>query len=147
MKHRRHEVTTGRIGELFAAGIIEEMGWGTAFCQQAGVDLLCWNNNRFYRCQVKASTYHNYYAGKLQFHFGLGGKKRLPTPDDYDFVALVSVPQRKAYFLPITQIKQLTMSRLHSFFEKDDLEIDSFQKTMRNLDEFYRHSGRPANRT
>ena len=142
MKQRHIEVTTGRIGELIAAGIIEGLGWQTAFCQQAGVDLLCWNKNRFYRCQVKASTYHSYRAGKLQFHFGLGANKRIPTSEDYDFACLVSVPQRKAFFMPITDINQKSLSRMWSFFDAPDIEENSFEKTIGRLDELYRNTRR-----
>ena len=144
MKRTRDEVSTGRIGELIAAGIIEELGWQTAFCQQNGVDIICWKDNTFYRCQVKSSTFHRDTRGRLQFHFGMGGKKRRPTPKDYDFACLVSVPQRKAYFMPIQKINQLSMSRNKGFFENPTLEQDSFEKTIRWLDEFYRKIGRPT---
>lgn len=140
------EVQTGRIGELYAAAIIEEFGWGTAFCQQTGVDLLCWKEDKFYRCQVKASTFHAGRNGRLQFHFGLGGKKRMPTAADYDFAALISVPQRRAFFMPITSVQQYTISRQRSFFNCDSIEADSFDKTMEILNEFHRTSGRATHR-
>jgi hypothetical protein len=132
---KRHAVTTGRIGELYAAAALEELGWQTAFCQQAGVDLICWKDEDFYRVQVKASTYHNYALDKLQFHFGLGGKKRPPTPADYDLAALVSIPQRRVFFLPIFRIKQITLSRKSGFFSASDLEERSLNHALHTLRE------------
>ncbi len=137
MKQRRSEVQTGRIGELYAAAIIEELGWQTAFCQQTGVDLLCWKDNKFYRCQVKSSTFHTS-LNRLQFHFGIGRAKRRPTWEDYDFACCVSVPHRRAYFLPITSVDKITHSRRGQFFEQPDVESDTFSKTIRILDELYR---------
>lgn len=133
---KRPEVVTGRIGELYAAAIIEELGWQTAFCQQTGVDLLCWRGKKFYRCQVKASTVHTNH-NRMQFHFGIGSRKRMPTREDYDFACCVSVPQRKAYFMAISDVDKFTLSKTQKFFDTKNIEKNSFEKTMRTLDEFH----------
>ena len=141
MKQERSEILTGRIGEFIAAAVIEQMGWQTAFCQQQGVDLICWDQSTYLRVQVKASTYHRERYGKLQWHFGMGGKKRKPTPDDYDLAALVSVPQRRVWFKPITDVTVLTISRQHTMFDDESLESQTFQQSIEALHEFYRNGG------
>ena len=126
MSGDRFEVTTGRIGELLAAAIIEDLGWQTALCQQSGVDLIIWKDDLFYRCQVKSSTFRKDKPNGVQFNFGVGGKKRLPDKSEYDLACLVSVEQRRAFFLPIFSIKQMTMRRSRRFFENPDLERAEF---------------------
>lgn len=142
---RGHEILTGRIGELYAAGIIEELGWQTAFCQQSGVDILIWKEGRFYRCQVKACTAHADKPNRLQFQFGVGSKKRLPTYNEYDLACLVSIYQRRAFFLPIFSINQITMRRNRAFFDNPDIERESFDRAIGVLDEFHRKTSRPNN--
>ena len=142
---RGHEVLIGRIGELYAAGIIEELGWQTAFCQQSGVDILIWKNDTFYRCQVKACSSQKDKPNRLQFHFGIGGNKRLPTHNEYDLACLVSVYQRRAFFLPIFSINQVTLRRNRAFFDNPDIERESFERAIGVLDEFHRKTSRPNN--
>lgn len=147
MSGGRLEVTTGRIGELLAAAIIENLGWQTALCQQSGVDLILWKDNLFYRCQVKSSGFHKDKPNSVQFHFGIGGKKRLPTKNEYDLACLVSVEQRRAFFLPIFSINQTTMRRSRRFFENPDLERDTFDRAIGVLNEFHRGAGGANHRT
>lgn len=147
MSSDRLQVTTGRIGELLAAAIIEDLGWQTAMCQQSGVDLIIWKDALFYRCQVKSSTFRKDKPNGVQFNFGLGATKRLPNKLDYDLACLVSVEQRRAFFLPIFSINQTTMRRTRNFFNNPDLEQKSFETAIGVLNEFYRASGRTDHRT
>ena len=128
---QRLAVETGRIGELFAAGIIEQFGWRTAFCQQSGVDLLMWQQDRFYRVQVKASNKHKG-VKRLQFHFGIGRQKRKPT-DEFELVCCVSIPHRRAFFVPIQDIDVITLSRSTDFFDRPEIEKESFNYTIESL--------------
>jgi len=127
----REAVRTGRIGEFFAAAIIEQMGWQTAMCQQSGVDMILWKNDHYFRAQVKASHVHKD-REKLQFHFGLGGKKRRPV-DEFDLACCVSIPHRKAFFMPISDIHQVTLSKPVYFFDDPEIENYSFNYTMETL--------------
>jgi hypothetical protein len=127
-------ITTGRIGEYFAAAVLEQRQWRTILCQQAGFDLIATRGEKIWRCQVKASTFHTYKAEKLQFHFGMGGDKRAPTIADYDFAACVSIPQRKVFFMPLEDISVRVFSRTGKFFEEPDIETKSLEHTMEILD-------------
>lgn len=127
------EVSTGRIGEFIACASIELQGWQAVLCPSRGYDLIVTRDTYIYRCQVKASTYHTERPNKLQFHFGVGGKKRRPTSDDYDFAACVSIPHRRVFFVPIFDINTITMSRTKVFFDDIDAEANSFHSTMEKL--------------
>jgi hypothetical protein len=126
------EVSKGRIGEHFACAAIELNGWQTIHCPARGFDLIVVKGEKILRCQVKASTFHRLPQNRLQFHFGVGGKKRKPTADDYDFAACVSIPHRRVFFLPIQDINLLTFSTNGDLFE-DGKEKQSFIETMEKL--------------
>jgi hypothetical protein len=128
-------ITTGRIGEYLAAAVLEMHQWRTILCQQSGFDLIATRGEKIWRCQVKASTYHNYHRNKLQFHFGIGGAKRVPTINDYDFAACVSLPHRKVFFMPIEEIRLKVLSRIGSHFDDPKIESETLQHTMEILDE------------
>ena len=126
------QVSTGRIGEHIACAAIELNGWQTVHCPARGFDLVVIKGENILRCQVKASTFHRLPKNRLQFHFGVGGKKRRPTRDDFDFAACVSIPHRRVYFMPIQSIKTLTFSTNGNLF-LDGVEQQSFSETMEKL--------------
>jgi hypothetical protein len=126
-------ITTGRIGEYLAAAVLEMYQWQTVIAPQAGFDIVATRGRRVYRCQVKASTIHNDTKNRLQWHFGIGGEKRLPTIKDYDFAALVSIPHRRVFFMPIENIGQKSMTRTASFLENKNIETETLTKTMEIL--------------
>lgn len=128
-------IVVGRIGEYLAAAVLEMYQYQTVICQQAGFDIIASRGQKMWRCQVKASTYHTYHPDKMQWHFGIGGNKRIPTISDYDFAACVSVPHRRVFFLPIENITHKTMSRTGEFFDDPKLESTSLQHTMEILNE------------
>jgi hypothetical protein len=128
-------IVVGRIGEYLAAAILEMHQYQTVICQQAGFDLIATRGQKMWRCQVKASSYHSDRPNRMQWHFGIGGNKRIPTITDYDFVACVSVPHRRAFFIPIENLKQVTMSRNGDFFDDPKLESTTLQETMEILNE------------
>jgi hypothetical protein len=126
------EVSKGRIGEHLACAAIELNGWQTINAPARGFDLIVIKGDCMLRCQVKASTYHRLPNRRLQFHFGVGGKKRRPNVGDYDFAACVSIPHRRVFFLPIQDIKLLTLSTTEKRFA-DGIEQESFNETMEKL--------------
>ena len=126
------QVSTGRIGEHIACAAIELNGWQTVHCPARGFDLVVIKGENILRCQVKASTFHRLPKNRLQFHFGVGGKKRRPTRDDFDFAACVSIPHRRVYFMPIQDIHLVTFSTNSELFE-DGKEKQSFIETMEKL--------------
>lgn len=133
-------IVTGRIGEYIAAAVCEMHGWKTAISPAAGFDMIATRGSSIYRVQVKASSFHapdgrRYAAGKLQWHFGIGGAKRAPTIDDYDFAACVSIPHRKCIFMPIEQITTITLSRSGDIFDDHELESSSLHKTLEILND------------
>jgi len=127
-------VTTGRVGEYIAAAVLEQQQWRTILCQQSGFDLIATRGDKIWRCQVKASTYHSYRRSKLQFHFGIGGEKRPPSINDYDFAACVSIPHRRVFFVPIEEIKVIVLSKTGEFFDDPEIESKTLQHTMEILD-------------
>jgi hypothetical protein len=48
-------------------------------------------------------------------------------------MALVSVEQRTVWFLPVTSITMKRKNRKPEFFENPDIEEDSWQKTIEEL--------------
>lgn len=128
-------IVVGRIGEYLAAAVLEMYQYQTVICQQAGFDIIASRGQKMWRCQVKASTYHTYHPDKLQWHFGVGGNKRIPTISDYDFAACVSIPHRRVFFVPIENITLKTMSRKGDFFDDPKLESATLQETMEILNE------------
>lgn len=128
-------IVVGRIGEYIAAAVLEMHQYQTVICQQAGFDIIATRGQKMWRCQAKASSYHSDRPNRMQWHFGMGGNKRLPTVADYDFVACVSIPHRRAFFIPIENLKQSTMSRNGDFFDDPKLESTTLQQTMEILNE------------
>ena len=133
-------IVTGRIGEYIAAAVCEMHGWKTVISPAAGFDMIATRGSKIYRVQVKASSFHTpdgsrYKTGKLQWHFGIGGAKRAPTIDDYDFAACVSIPHRKCIFMPIEEITTITLSRSGDIFDDHELESSSLHKTLEILND------------
>ena len=132
-------IVTGRIGEYIAAAVLELYGWKTVISPASGFDMIATRASKIYRCQVKASTFHTpdgrrYAGGKLQWHFGVGGSKRYPTINDYDFAACVSIPHRKCFFLPMEKIETITLSRSGETMDAKNLETETLKNTMEILD-------------
>lgn len=127
--------SSGQVGEHIAAAAILQRGWGVALASQDSVDLVAWNKETGQRLliQVKSAQISRGNRRKLEFQLGLGGKKRLPTKHDFDIMALVSSEQRVVYFMPVTAINQKKMNKLPEFFERPDIEVDSWHKSIEEL--------------
>lgn len=127
--------TAGLVAEYLAAASILQRGWGVALASQDSVDLVAWNKDTGQRflVQVKSCQLSRGNKYRLEFNVSIGGDKRLPRRSDFDIMALVSVEQRAVFFLPVTSINVKRMNRKPSFFDNADLEEDSWQKTIEEL--------------
>lgn len=127
--------TAGLVAEYLAAASILQRGWGVALASQDSVDLVAWNKDTGQRflIQVKSCQLSRGNKYRLEFNVSIGGDKRLPKRSDFDIMALVSVEQRAIFFMPVTSIKIKRMNRKPSFFDNPDLEEDSWQKTIEEL--------------
>ena len=127
--------TAGLVAEYLAAASILQRGWGVALASQDSVDLVAWNRDTGQRflVQVKSCQLSRGNKYRLEFNVSIGGDKRLPKRSDFDIIALVSVEQRAVFFLPVASSKIKRMNRKPSFFDNPDLEEDSWQKTIEEL--------------
>ena len=142
MSRTRHIATrklthtvSGQVGEYIPAAAILQQGWGVAMAAQDYVDLVVWNKETGQRLliQVKSSQASRGSYNRLEFQLGIGGNKRLPTRNDFDIIALVSSEQRAVYFMPVTAVRQKKINKQPAFFERSDLEADSWQKSVKEL--------------
>lgn len=127
------ETTTGLAAEYIAAAAILELGWRVSMAQQDRVDLVAWSEDQFLRVQVKGSNirHNNGHAAGYHFQLGCGSaKKKLPSRDDYDVMALVAIPARRVLFFPVEAIQQYTKRATPKRFEDPDIETDSWAKTL-----------------
>ena len=127
--------TAGLVAEYIAAASILQQNWGVALASQDSVDLVAWSKETGQRflVQVKSCQFSRGNRYRLEFNLSIGGDKRLPNRLDFDIMALVSVEQRTVFFLPVTSIKTKRMNRTPEFFERPDIEADSWQKTIEEL--------------
>ena len=127
--------TAGLVAEHIAAAAILQQNWGLAMASQDSVDLVAWNKDTGQRflIQVKSCQFSLSNKRRLEFNLTIGGDKRLPRRSDFDIMALVSVEQRTVFFLPVTSIKAKRLNRAPSFFERPDIEADSWQQTIEEL--------------
>jgi len=127
--------TAGLVAEYLTAASILQRGWGVALASQDSVDLVAWNRDTGQRflVQVKSCQLSRGNKYRLEFNLTIGGEKRLPRRSDFDIMALVSVEQRSVFFLTVSSINVKRMNRTPAFFENPDLESDSWQKTIEEL--------------
>ena len=136
----------GLVGECLAMASILQRGFGCAQAQQDAVDLVAWDkqNGMSYLVQVRSCQESRNHKGRLYFQMGLGGmknvngvkKKRMPTRNDFDILALVSTEQRTCFFMPVTAINQHKITKLPSFFDDPEIERESWQQTLEVLNEY-----------
>ena len=122
----------GRIAEYIAGASLEEQGFSTAFCQQDGIDLFAFKDEHFYRVQVKGSLLrkqNNYFFH--QFQLGLGGNKRTPDVNDFDFCMLVSLYARRCFYMPVENIVTRTTRKTLRVFDNKNLEEETLKETLK----------------
>lgn len=125
--------TTGLAGEHLTAAVILELGYQVAMAQQDKIDLLAFLDGEFFRVQVKSARIYQQtgHSRGYQFQLGSGSKsKRRPDPLDYDILATCAVDQRRVHFEACCAVKQTTQRRSPAFFERHELEADSWSKAV-----------------
>lgn len=130
--------TIGLIGEYQAASYILQRGWRVSMAQQDKVDLVAWSGNgEFLRIQVKSASLlkagHHRSAGyHFQLASGNGNRKpkELPTVEDYDILLLCGIDARRCIALATEQVQQQSKRIKPSYFEKHDIETESWEKAV-----------------
>jgi len=129
--------TTGLIGEYLAAASIMERGWRVSMAQQDKVDLVAWYDDEFLRVQVKSATLTKVKHHRLSgYHFqlaagnGTSKAKTLPSVQDYDILLLCAINARRCIALATEQVNQQSKRVKASYFEKPDIEADTWDKAV-----------------
>lgn len=122
------QTESGLVGEYLAGAAVINRGWRVAMAQQDSVDLIAWHpkTSVVLRIQVKSCQASRNGRNRVMFQTGLGGKKRIPTKDDFDILACVSSEQRSVWFVPVTSINGKKITRNTSFFADPELERESW---------------------
>lgn len=127
------ETTKGLAAEYIAAASLLSLGLRVALSQQDKVDLVAWDDDRFYRVQVKSSSLKFMRHRTPGYHFNLasGSKKKiLPKVSDYDMVCLVAVDDRRCAFYATEQINQFTKRMPRRRFEAPEIEAETLAKAI-----------------
>ena len=125
--------TTGLMGEYITAAIILGLGWRVSHAQQDAVDLVAWLDGVFIRVQVKSAHLRKQkdHRPVYQFQNGSGRvKKTLPTLDKMDIIAHCAIDARKVHFQAACCVNQYSQRRPPGWFEKPDIEADSWQRAV-----------------
>ncbi len=122
----------GRIAEYIAGASLEEQGFSTSFCQQDGIDIFAFKDEHFYRVQVKGALLRKT-KGYLhhQFQLGIGGTKRQPDINDYDLCALVSLYERRCFYLPVEHLTGRTIRKTLRVFENKNIEEETLKESLK----------------
>lgn len=137
---------TGLIGEFYASGIIMslDLGFKIAHCPQDSVDLVAWKSDEFFRIQVKTASISGEKQRKsprYHFQFGHGqSMKHVGTILNYDILCCVAFDIRKALFLPVTEVHQLSKRMPPELFHSPKAEIETFNKAIEEIRELRRQS-------
>lgn len=129
--------TAGLVGEHIAASAILQRGWSCAMTQQDKYDLIAVLNRESFRVQVKSCALSHRITSKrgartLQFLPGIGRKKRMPTPEDFDILCLVSSETRACLFLPVGLVAKAKLTKSIHLFTPEN-EADSWTRTIEVL--------------
>jgi hypothetical protein len=125
--------TTGLIAEYIACAALLSAGLRVAMAAQDRVDLVAWDEDQFYRIQVKSSSLKFMPQRNPGYHFNLASgskKKTLPKVSDYDIVCLVGIDDRRCAFYATEQINQFTKRMSRRRFEADDIETETLAKAI-----------------
>jgi hypothetical protein len=127
------ETTKGLAAEYIAAASLLSLGLRVAMAAQDRVDLVAWDDDRFYRIQVKSSSLKFMPQRNPGYHFNLASgskKKTLPKVSDYDIICLVAIDDRRCSFYATEQINQFTKRMSRRRFEADDIEAETLAKAI-----------------
>jgi len=126
---------TGLIGEHIAlSSILLIDGFSAAHTPMDKVDIIAWDNIGSLRIQVKASSFrlakNNSSHKQFCYNVGVGGKKRMPTKEDFDILAFVAIDERKCFFRSVQCLKKISYRIDRGFFYTPDIEFESWQKAV-----------------
>lgn len=132
--------TKGRLGELLAAISLESLGVDAVLCDRDGYDIIA-NDPIGGLLKVEVKSAHSIQSKNetssykfYNFMTCTGNKKKAPLdPTSVDVVALVCVPERKTIFKPIKSLRGITTKIRPELFNQEDVEYQSWKKTIRNL--------------
>ena len=126
--------TTGLQGEFLTAASLLEIGWSVSLAQQDSVDLVTWREGGgFFRVQVKSSRlrYERHHRPCYQFQNASGSKKKtMPSLKQFDILAHCAIDQRRVHFTAACCVNQYTQRRPISWFDKPDIEEDSWHRAV-----------------
>ena len=119
----------GRIGERITGAAIEGFGWSANRDPTEGYDIVLKKGKTVLFCQVKAAEEKK--GKSLRFNCSVpGGKgKRLPCPEDYDILALVSLANRRVFFMPVEDIDKHILTLNPNIFKACFEETSFYQST------------------
>jgi hypothetical protein len=126
----------GKLGEYICAVRLMKMGLTCEIINLDTVDIAVNYENRLIRVQVKSSTLKKNGRTNMGYQFAtsVSGKKRPLTVTDCDIVALVATDCERVLFKPVECLKgQVTKRILPRKFDKDDLEIRSWENCLKCL--------------
>ena len=121
------------VGEYITAAAILEMGYRVSAAQQDSVDLVAWLGSDFFRVQVKSAHIRKQKDHRpcYQFQNAAGRmKKTLPTLEKFDILAHCAINQRRVHFTAACCVNQYTQRRPKSWFDKPDIEEDSWHRAV-----------------
>ena len=123
-----HETAIGQAGEWICAAALIELGVQVMVSPTSGADLLAYQEDRFWRVEVK-STKKPESADKKVYRFNTtrGSAKKQPIDRvECDIVALVSLEKRRVFFRHINAIKskstRLSINRFIEGCERESWE-------------------------
>lgn len=132
--------TKGRLGELLAAISLEALGVDAILCDRDGFDIIANDPTAgLLKIEVKSAHSIQYKSAKSKYKYynfmtSSGNKKKTALdPMRVDVIALVCVPMRKTIFKPVNLIRGTTLKIRPDIFNQDDIEFQSWKKTIRYL--------------
>lgn len=113
----------GRIGELITAASIEQAGYAAAQVPHEGFDIVCFDNEKSYRIEVKSAS--RPIDTSYRFMTSRGSKsKKLLSSDHCDIVAFCAIDQRRVAYRPVTKITlKKTRVKPQEFEESEMLSL------------------------
>ena len=110
--------TVGQAGEYLTPGLLIDLGLQCMVSPTDGCDLLAFDQDRYWRVEVKTSSKAvTYKRSFYRFHVARGSRhKRKVTSETCDIVALCALPLRRTIFQHVDQIKALNLRVLADDF-------------------------------
>ena len=101
----------GQAGEYLTAGFLIDLGLQVMVSPTDGCDLLAFDQNRYWRVEVKtASRTEKSNRSHYRFSVARGSRtKRHLTSDTCDIVALCALPVRRTIFKHVDEVKSLNL--------------------------------------